>query len=65
MSSVIGTSAFWQKFLHQVLMMFKQLGTPAFILTLSCADLRWNELILSLKQMKIQIGCLIMKDVTL
>ena len=25
--------------------MVKQLGTPTFFLTLSCADLRWNELI--------------------
>ena len=28
-----------------VLMIVKQLGTPTFFLTLSCADLRWNELI--------------------
>ena len=26
--------------------MVKQLGTPTFFITLSCADLRWNELIL-------------------
>ena len=26
--------------------MVKQLGTPTFLLTFSCADLRWNELIL-------------------
>lgn len=25
--------------------MVKQLGCPSFFLTLSCADLRWNELI--------------------
>ena len=25
--------------------MVKQLGTPTFFLTLSCADLQWNELI--------------------
>ena len=25
--------------------MVKQLGTPTFFLTFSCADLRWNELI--------------------
>ena len=31
--------------MHQVLAMVKQLGTPTFFLTLSCTDLRWNELI--------------------
>ena len=45
MSSIKGTPAYWKKFLHQVLAMVKQLGTPTFFLTLSCADLRWNELI--------------------
>ena len=25
--------------------MVKQLGLPTFFMTLSCADLRWNELI--------------------
>ena len=45
MSSIKRTPAYWKKFLHQVLAMVKQLGTPTFFLTLSCADLRWNELI--------------------
>ena len=45
MNSTKGTRAYWKKFLHQFLMMVKQLGTPTFFLTLSCADLRWNELI--------------------
>ena len=45
MSSIKSTSAYWKKFWHQVLAMIKPLGTPAFFLTLSCADLRWNELI--------------------
>ena len=45
MSSIKGTSAYWKKKLHQFLAMVKQLGTPVFFLTLSCADLRWNELI--------------------
>ena len=31
--------------MHQVLAMIKQLGTPTFLLTLSCADLPWNELL--------------------
>ena len=38
-------SAYWKEFLHQVLAMIKQLGTPTFLLTLSCADLPWNELL--------------------
>ena len=45
MSTIKGTPAYWEKFLHQVLAMVKQLGTPTFFLTLLCADLRWNELI--------------------
>ena len=45
MRSIKGTPACWEKFLHQVLALVKQLGTLTFFLTLSCADLRWNELI--------------------
>ena len=45
MSSIKGTPAYWKNFLHQVLAMVRQLGTPTFFLTLSCADLRCNELI--------------------
>ena len=45
MSSIKGIPAYWKKSLHQVLAMVKQLGTPKFFLTLSCAYLWWNELI--------------------
>ena len=45
MSSVKGTPAYWKKKLFEVLAMVKQLGIPTFFMTLSCADLRWNELI--------------------
>ena len=45
MSSIKGTLACWKNFLHQVVAMVKQLGTPTFFLILSCTDLRWNELI--------------------
>ena len=45
MNAIKGTPAYWKKFLHEVLAMVKQLGIPTFFLTLSCADLRWNELI--------------------
>ena len=45
MNTIKGTPAYWKKFLHEVLAIVKQLGLPTFSLTLSCADLRWNELI--------------------
>ena len=45
MSSIKGTPANWKNLLHQVLAMVKQLGTSTYFLTLSCIDLRWNELI--------------------
>ena len=45
MKSVKGTPAYWKVFLHDVLAMVKQKGLPTFFLTLSCADLRWVELI--------------------
>ena len=35
-----GTAAYWKRFLFEALAMVKQLG-----LTLSCTDLRWNELV--------------------
>ena len=45
MNSVKGTPAYWKKFLFEVLAIVKQLGLPTFFMTLSCADLRWNELL--------------------
>ena len=45
MNTIKGTPASWTKFLHEVLAMVKQLCLPTFFLTLSRADLRWNELI--------------------
>ena len=44
MSSVKGTLGCWKQFLLEVLAMVKQLGVPTYFLTLSCADLRWDEL---------------------
>ena len=44
MSSVKGTPAYWKQFLYDVLATVKQLGIPTYFLTLSCADLRWEEL---------------------
>ena len=43
-SSVKGTSSYWKQFLSDVLAMVKHLGIPIYFLTLSCADLRWEEL---------------------
>ena len=42
--SVKKTPTYWKKFLYPVLAMVKQLGIPIYFLTLSCADLRWEEL---------------------
>ena len=45
MSAIEGTLAYRKIFLHEVLTIFKQFGLPTFCLTLSCTDLRWNELV--------------------
>ena len=52
MSPIKGTPAYWKKFLSEVLAMVKQLGLPTFFMTLSCADLRWNELIAIISKLK-------------
>ena len=45
MNSIKGTPAYWKKFLFDVLAMVKQLGVPTIFMTLSSADLKWNELV--------------------
>ena len=45
MNNLKGTPAYWKRFLLEVLAMVKQLGLPTYFMTLSCADLRWNELV--------------------
>ena len=45
MNTIKGTPAYWNRFLFEVLGMVKQLGLPTFFMTLSCADLRWDELV--------------------
>ena len=52
MKSVKGTPAYWKKFIFEVLAMVKQLGLPTFFMTLSCADLRWNQLISIISKLK-------------
>ena len=45
MSSIKGTPAYWKKILFEVLAMVKQPSITIFFMTLSCADVRWNELV--------------------
>ena len=45
MMHIKGTPAYWKKVLYEVLAMVKQLGLPIFFKILSCADVKWNELI--------------------
>ena len=47
-----GTPAYWKRFLLEVLAMVKQLGLPTYFMTLSCADLRWNELVDIIQKLK-------------
>ena len=42
MKAVKGSPAYWKNFLFDVLAMIKQL---TYFLTLTCADLRWQELV--------------------
>ena len=52
MNQLKGTPAYWKRFLLEVLAMVKQLGLPTYFMTLSCADLRWNELVDIIQKMK-------------
>ena len=45
MNHIKGTPAFWKRFQGEVFAMIRQLGCPTFFLTLSCADLHWEELV--------------------
>ena len=57
MKSIKGTPPYWKNFLYDVLAMVKQLGLPNFFLTLSCADLQWNELLLIIARLNnIELG---------
>ena len=53
MNAIKGTQTYWKKVLHEVLAMANQLGIPTFFLTLSCADLRCNELISILSKLNV------------
>ena len=43
-NSLKGSPGYWKKFQSEVLAMIKQLSCPSFFLTLSCADLHWEEI---------------------
>ena len=45
MNNIKGTPVYWKRFLLEVLAMVKQLGLSTFFMTLSRADLRWDELV--------------------
>ena len=45
MNTLKGDSAYLKHFQLEVLAMIKQVGLPTFFITLSCADLRWHEVI--------------------
>ena len=51
MNSINGTLACWKKFFFDVLAMVKQLGVLTFFMTLSSADLKWNELVLIINKL--------------
>ena len=52
MNQLKGTPAYWKRFLFEVLAIVKQLGLPTYFMTLSCADLRWNELVDIIQKLK-------------
>ena len=43
MGLVKGTPAYWKQFLYDVLAIIKETEIPTYFLTLSCADLKWEE----------------------
>ena len=51
MNTIKETPACWKRFKSEVLAMVKQLGIPKFFLTLSCADLTWNEILAIIKKL--------------
>ena len=55
MNSIKGTPAFWKRFQLEVLAMIRQLGCPTFFMTLSCADLHWNDLLCNIFKLQQQI----------
>ena len=50
-NTVKGTPAYWKRFKSEVLAMVKQLRISKFFLTLPCADLRWNEILVIIRKL--------------
>ena len=44
MNQIRGIPVYWKSFPYEVRATIKQLGCPTFFLTLSCADLKWEEI---------------------
>ena len=45
MNQIRGIPAYWKRFQYELLAMIKQLGCPTYFLTLSCANLKWKEIL--------------------
>ena len=52
MKNIPGSASYWKRFMYEVIAMIKQLGPPSWWMTLSCADLRWNEIHKILSKLK-------------
>ena len=52
MKNIPGSPSYWKRFMYEVIAMIKQLGPPSWWMTLSCADLRWNEIYKILSKLK-------------
>ena len=50
-NTIKGTPAYWKRFKSEVLAMVKQLRISTFFLTLCCADLRWNEILVIIRKL--------------
>ena len=44
MKNIPGSPSYWKRFMYEFIAMIKQLGPPSWWMTLSCANLRWNEI---------------------
>lgn len=49
MQPLRGIPAYWERTLHDLFAMLRQLGTPTFFCTLSAAEMRWPEVITAIK----------------
>ena len=52
MKNIPGSPSYWKRFMYEVIAMIKQLDPPSWWMTLSCADLRWNEIYKILSKLK-------------